>query len=182
MPEAEATQADVTETGAEANQQQQEPFVWAKWLESQPEEVRGGYEDDVRGLKNALHNERLTREGLEKRLKTLTGEVEKGSKLQQDLEKLGGDLAEANTKINFFKEAATAKVIDPDLAWLAAKNGNLFGRNGEVDMRALREAHPALFAPAKTPVPPANAGNGRGQETAQRPDMNAAIRNMAGRG
>lgn len=179
MPEQDGQNGNGTQDASADANQQEEPFVFAKWLEAQDERVRGGYDDDVKGLKSALQNERTTRETLERNVRKLTGDVEKGSKLQQELEKLSTDLAETNTKAGFFREAHAEKVIDLELAWLAAKNGNLFDRQGAVDMRALREAHPALFAATKTTVPPANAGNGVGQDSAKSFNMNDAIRASA---
>lgn len=185
---ADATQSDGTtatqDASTDANQQQeqqQEEFVWSKWLETQPEQVKAGYQADVHGLKSALENERSSNGTMQKRIGTLTKLAEEGTELKKELEKLGNELTETNAKADFFRVAHEARCTDLDLAWLAAKNSNLFDKRGEVDMRALREAHPALFAPAKTPVPPGNGGNGRDQSVERKPSMNDAIRQMAGR-
>lgn len=176
-------QAEATATqdaSADANEQEEE-FTFDKWLESQDEKVRGGLDNHVAGLKTALDSERTSRKTLEKRLTTLSKEADAGSGLKTELEKLSGELTDTSAKADFFKDAHAARVLDLDLAWLAAKSANLVDKHGTVNMRALREAHPALFAPAKTAVPPANAGNGRDQSGERRVTMNDAIRGATGR-
>jgi hypothetical protein len=186
MAEQEATQAadEAQDAPADATQdtEQQEEFVFDKWMETQPENVRGGFDDHVKGLKTALESERTTRKTLERRLQTLSKEAEAGSELKAQLDALSSELSDASAKADFFKDAHQARVIDLDLAWLAAKSAGLIDKRGVVDMRALREAHPALFAPVKTPIPPANGGNGRNQSGERATaTMNDAIRHAAGR-
>lgn len=177
----ETTTEDVTTQDAGANTQQEttEEFVFDAWFGEQDERVKGGIEDHIRGLKSALESERTSKTTLEKRVRTLTNEAAAGSDLRKELEKLGSDLADSNAKAYFFKSAHEARLIDLELGWLAAKNGGLLNSKGEVDMRALREAHPALFAPAKQVAPPAHQGNGRSQEIERKPNFNDAIRAAA---
>lgn len=174
---AEATQEATTtqDAGTDAAQQEEE-FVLEKWLETQPEHVRAALEDNVGGLKTALKSERDGRKKLEDQVKKLSATAAEGSELKTQLDKLSNELAEERVKNQFILDAVGAKVTNVKLAWLAAKDANLIDSRGNVDFKALRESNPELFAPVKTPIPPANQGNGRGDEGAKKSTMNDFIR------
>lgn len=183
MPETEATtngngtlkQGGPQDASADANRQEDE-FVFEKWFEVQPEKVKAGLEDHVAGLKTALKSERDGRTNTEKQLKALSKTAAEGSELKAQLDKAISELGDERIKNQFYLDAASAKVTNVKLAWLAAKAEDLIDSRGNVDFRALRESNPELFAPVKVPVPPGNQGNGREQEGAKKASMNDFIR------
>lgn len=182
MPEATAVDSSTAAQDATATDAtQQEEFVLEKWLEAQPEHVRVALEGNVGGLKTALKSERLRGDGLEKKIREFSKAAAEGSELKAQLDKLSGELADERIKNQFYLDAATAKVTNVKLAWLAAKAEELIDNRGNVDFKALRESNPELFAAVKPPVPPGNQGNGVGQEGAKQQSMNNYIRAGTGR-
>lgn len=169
-------QANTNQQSA-GNQSQQQPPTFDSWFESQPEEIKGLIDSNVSGLKSALDSERNERKSLAKQLSELKGKAEKGSELEQQLTTLSAQLESQAAKAAFY-ESAPADVANMKLAWMAAQDGHT-DKRGNVDWNSLRSAYPELFR--KTVTPPANAGNGRGQEGGNQPNMNAFIRAAAGR-
>lgn len=171
----------VTQDATATDAAQQEEFVLEKWLGTQPEHVRVALEDNVAGLKSALKSERDGNKKMSDQLKALSKTATEGSELKAQLDKLSGELADERIKNQFYLDAATAKVTNVKLAWLAAKSEELIDSRGNVDFKALRESNPELFAAVKAAVPPGNQGNGVGQEGAKQASMNNFIRAGTGR-
>lgn len=166
--------------GEQANQQQ-ESLSFDKWMASQPDNIKDLLDDHTSGLKSALDDERRERRALAARIKELSKTADAGSDLQKQLETLTGKMTETDAKATFYEGAHEAGVKNLRLAWIAAKEFDLIGKNGAVDFAALKATAPELFA-IKTP-PPANAGSGANQGNGiVTPDMNRAIRALSGRG
>ena len=96
------------------------------------------------------------------------------------LEKLTGDMGKLDQKAQFYEDAHGADVANLKLAWIAAQEYGLIGKDGKVDFDQLREQAPELFK-KKAPAPPGNAGAGAHQSGATQPTMNSFIRRAAGR-
>lgn len=174
-------QAQTNQNGAQnANQQQDETQTFDAWYAALSTDVKDLLDDHTSGLKSALDDERRQRKSLATTVKELSKSAEAGSDLQKQLETLTGQMGEADTKATFYEGAHEAGVKNLRLAWIAAKEYDLVDRHGKVDFTQLKTAAPELFA-SKLP-PPANAGSGANQSGARVHDMNAAIRQMAGRG
>lgn len=175
---ASGTQAAQQEGQQGQNTQQQEPINFDSWLGSQDEKIKGLIDGHVTGLKSALENERNERKTLTKQIAELRGKAEKGSELEQQLNALTAQLDAQATKANFY-ESAPADVANMRLAWMAAQDGYINAK-GQVDWSGLKTAFPELFR--KIATPPANAGNGRGQQGNSQANMNDFIRRASGRG
>lgn len=167
-------------TGTNGQQQANQPESFDKWIAAQPDGIKDLFDDHVDGLKSALEDERRERKGLAARLKELGKQADVGSELQKQLESLTGQMTEADTKASFYEGAHEAGVKNLRLAWIAAKEYDLINK-GKVDFVQLKQLAPELFGVAKAAPPAGNAGNGAGQAGIQQPDMNRAIRAMAGR-
>lgn len=163
-------------------QQQQESatLTFDTWYAALSTDVKDLLDDHTTGLKSALDDERRQRKSLANQMKELSKTAEAGSDLQKQLQTLTGQMSEADTKATFYEDAHLAGAKNLRLAWVAAKEYDLIGRNGAVDLAQLKTLVPELFT-NKAP-PPANAGSGANQSGLSAPDMNKAIRTMAGRG
>lgn len=157
--------------------EQQQPLTFDTWLGSQDDTIKGLIDGHVTGLKSALESERTERKTLAKQIADLKGKAEKGSELEQQLNALNAQLEATSAKQAFY-ESAPADVGNLKLAWMAAQDGHT-DKHGNVDWNSLRSAYPELFR--KQTTPPANAGNGRGQEGGNQQSMNSFIRKAAGR-
>jgi hypothetical protein len=169
---------------AQGQQQGQEsetptPPAFDAWLQEQPEEVKGLLDGHVKGLKNALQSERDEKRKLQNDLeKVAKGFLEEGSEARKAVEKISGDLDNANRRVEFYEDAIPQGCSNPKLAWLAAVEIAAIDGRGKVNWDALKEQFPELFK--RTAPPPAHAGAGTGQP-AQGFDMNRAIRGATGR-
>lgn len=167
----------------QGNQQQEkqakEPLNFDKWYGSLDDATRDLFNDRVDGLRSALTSERNERKKLAAQIKELSGKADKGSELAQQLEQLTGNMGKLDQKAQFYEDAHNADVANLRLAWLAAQDLDLIGKDGKVDFNKLREAAPELFR--KKVTPPANAGQGAGQAGTTQPTMNSFIRKAAGR-
>lgn len=164
---------------AQQGQQQQEPLTFDKWYGGLDDATKDLFDDHVDGLKSALTSERNERKKLAAQIKELSGKADKGSELATQLEKLTGDMGKLDQKAQFYEDAHNADVANLRLAWLAAQDLDLIGKDGKVDFNKLREAAPELFR--KKVTPPANAAQGATQAGAAQPTMNSFIRKAAGR-
>lgn len=160
-------------------QQQKEPLTFDKWYGALDDATKDLFDDHVDGLKSALTSERNERKKLAAQIKELGNKAEKGSELEQQLTKLTGDMGKLDQKAQFYEDAHSADVANLKLAWVAAQEFDLLGKDGKVDFNKLREAAPELFR--KKVTPPANAGNGNNQAGTTQPTMNSFIRRAAGR-
>lgn len=167
----------------QGNQQQEkqakEPLNFDKWYGSLDDATRDLFNDHVDGLKSALTSERNERKKLAAQIKELSGKADKGSELAQQLEQLTGNMGKLDQKAQFYEDAHSADVANLKLAWVAAQEFDLLGKDDKVDFNKLREAAPELFR--KKVTPPANAGNGNNQAGTTQPTMNSFIRRAAGR-
>lgn len=157
-----------------------ETLTFDKWLATQPDNIKDLLDDHTGGLKSALDDERRERKSLAARLKELGKQADNGSELQKQLQELTGNLTAADTKATFYEDAHEAGVKNLRLAWMAAKEYDLIDGKGKVNFDQLKTFAPELFSAVKF-VPNGNAGNGAQQKGVQAPDMNRAIRVMAGR-
>lgn len=175
-----AQQNEQQQDGQQADNQQVEALTFDKWLAGQDDGIKDLLDDHTAGLKSALDDERRERKSLAARIKELSKSAENGSELQQQLDALTTQMGEADTKTAFYEAAHEAGVKNLRLAWTAAREFDLVNSKGAVDMAQLKSIAPELFASKSIPV--TNGGNGANQSGAVVPDMNKAIRAMAGMG
>jgi hypothetical protein len=183
MTEAAVTNTPAATTGTEqqtATTTNEAP-TFDGWYSKLEDPFKDLVDDHVSGLKSALTSEREERRKLSAQLKTLSKTAEDGSEFQKQLQDTVGRLDEAEKKAKFLEDAHGQNVSNLKLAWLAAKEEKLIGRDGSVDFLKLRETAPELFE-RKTPTPAGNAGTGNGQAGIAKPDMSKWIRAAAGRG
>lgn len=156
------------------------PPTWETTLETLTEEQRGLFDAHVQGLRGALDSERQQRRDFERQLREATGQLEEGSELRTQLEEMTARLDEAERRADFASEAGRQGVTNVHLAWLAARDAELFDRRGNTDWAALRERCPELFSDRQQQRAAGNAGAGTNTPPAPT-DMNTAIRRAAGR-
>lgn len=181
------TQAD--SAGEQPGSDESKPLDWDSWYQELPDETRGMVEDHLSGLKSALDSERSERRKLSSQIKDLSEKAEKGSEVQQELEKLNGSLEQANLRADFFESAATSDVANARLAWIAARDEGLFEeytnkRTGRTDFErvfeALKDNYPELFKISKQQSTNAHAGAGTRSPGGKVKTMNDLIRERAG--
>jgi hypothetical protein len=192
MPDGtDGTQQQVTDDGKVQQQQQQAqgdpgqqqapvPKTFGEWLGTQNDGVKALYEADTKGLKSALSDEREMRKTLEKDIRDLAAKADKGSELEKQLTVTADSLSEATSRADFYEAAHTAGVTNIKLAFLVTKQDEIYDKKGNPDFDALKKGYPELFGKPAEP-PKANAGDGAGQEAPKGKDMNAWIREAAGR-
>lgn len=169
---AEQTEAPTTETPAV-----EVPESFDKWISAQPETVRKLFDSHVDVLRSTLDTERTNSRNLEKQLRAISKNAGNDTELKKQIDDLADTAKQAESKATFYAEAHEAGVKNLKLAWAAAKEFDTHTRSGDVDFAKLKEAAPELFVSTKTPVPPANAGNGSGQQGVVKAGMNDFIRN-----
>lgn len=157
----------------------QQPLTFDTWIQGQDETVKGLLDGHISGLKNALNTERESRKGLEKQVRDLAGKAEKGSEAEKQLTALADQINQADQRTEFYEAAHAAGVTNLKLAYLAAREGDLFNKHGQVDFKALRERFPELFG--IKPQASGNAGQGTNQPSLPAKNMNEFIRKAAGR-
>jgi hypothetical protein len=157
------------------------PKNFTEWLEKQDAIVRGLYDTEVQGLKSALKSERDARGTLEKDLRDAAAKAEKGSEAEKQLTGMADRVAESDGKAAFYEAAHGVGVTNLKLAYLVAKQDELFDRKGNPDFEALKKGYPELFGkPGAPPPPPGNAGAGTGGTPPAKQGMNEFIRAAAG--
>lgn len=180
--------ANTTAATATANTEQQaavtntEAPTFDGWYSKLEDPLKDLVDDHVSGLKSALTSEREERRKLSAQLKTLSKTADEGSELHKQLTDTVGRLEDAERKAKFLEDAHGQNVSNLKLAWMAAKEEKLIGRDGSVDFLQLREVAPELFSTKATATPAGNAGAGAGQTGTVKPDMNNFLRKAAGRG
>ncbi len=157
------------------------PATYDDWFKGQPKDVQEMLNGHEHGMKSALETERGDRKQLEKDLRDAASKAEGAEK--EAYTKFADQLAEANTKADFFADAHAAGVDDVRLAWAAIREYDLTDRAGRPDLAALKEKCPGLFRETKPVKPPVRthggAGTGGKQTTAK--SMDDVIRQSAGR-
>lgn len=167
------------ESQQQNNQQQQQAPDYETWLKGQTEDVRKLLDGHVTGLKSALTTERESRKGLEKQVRDLAKAAEKGSEAEKQLTTLADQINAADLRVEFYDAAHAAGVSNLKLAYLVAKEEDLFNKHGQVDFKTMRERFPELFG-AKPP-PKGNQGEGTNKNQTPAKNMNDFIRKAAGR-
>lgn len=155
--------------------------TWDEVVAGLPEPQRALYEQHTKGLKAALESERTQRAQLAKELRTATEKMEQGSQARTQLEQATARLEEAERRAGFYGEASRPEIgcINPQLAYLAAREVNAFDARGNIDWKALQQQYPELFRAVRAPTPPANPGTGQPPQKGF--DMNDALRRSARR-
>lgn len=150
---------------------------WYKGLDDSQKALVDG---NTAGLHSALNSERALRKDFEKKAKELAAAAEKGSEMEKQAGSLLAQLSEATQRAEFHAGAPAAGCADPQLAFLAAREGGHFDMNGKPNWEAIKLAHPNLFA-TQQPAPRGGGDAGRGnQDPPKADDMNAVIRRAAG--
>ena len=153
------------------------------WMGGQPEEIKGLVDGHVKGLKNALMQERENRRELEKQLRQLAKDAEAGSAAQKSIAEMADKVSRADRKALFFEEGHGQGVGNLKVAFVLAESEGLFGKNGEVDWAELKKMVPELFGQQQTQRVAGNAGSGTGAVGGVKADgMDSFIRRKAGVG
>jgi hypothetical protein len=169
-----------SEGGSEnTNEKVEEGLVFEEWMSDQGDDVKGMFDEHIQGLKSALVSERENRKKLEKEVRKLASDLEKGSEAEEKLGALADELGEIDRKAGFYEAAHAAGVRNLKLAYYTSVHDGLFDKRGEVDFEVMKERYPELF---RSVVVPGNAGEGRGDGVPARSGMNEFIRRSAGRG
>jgi len=166
--------------GEQANREASETLEYESWIKEQPEPVKTLLDGHVRGLKSALDSERESRKDLDKQVRELAGKAEKGSDAEKKLTELANQISEADQRTDFYEDAHRSGVTNLKLAYLVAKQENLFDRKGRVDFEGLKKEYPELFG-SKAKAAEGNAGNGTNNGQPASRSMNDFIRAAAGR-
>jgi hypothetical protein len=160
-----------------------EALTFEKWIATQPDNIKTLVDAQLDRSQSALEAERSSRRGMEKQLKQLkelSGAAGNSDELKTQIDKLSADFQESDTRANFYEQAHLEGIKNLRLAYTAAREYDLVGKGGKVDFAELKHLAPELFGTTKI-IPVGNAGNGNGQTGIVKPDMNRAIRVMAGR-
>lgn len=157
-----------------------EKLEWDAWLKDQSEPVQELITERESGLKTALSSERDARKKAEKDLRDVAKQLEEGSDAQKEVLRLADDVAARDQKTDFYEDAHEAGVTNLKLAYLVAKEEDLFDRKGLVDFKEMKKDFPELFGRKKAPR--GNAGDGTGSDLpAGKNGMNELIRRAAGK-
>lgn len=150
---------------------------WFAGLDAAHQELVNAH---VRGLKTTAESERTMRKDFEKKAKDLAAAAEKGSEMEKQVGSLLAQLSEANQRAEFLAGAPAAGCADPQLAFLAAREGGHFDQNGKPNWEAIKLAHPNLFATQQA-APRGGGDAGSGNQTPPKAnDMNSFIRAARG--
>ncbi len=177
-------------------------------LDGMEEEHRDVVERHIVGLRTALDKERDERKTAQRAVRTAQADIEQLSPLRRQLEQAEQDALDARAQATFFEGASTNNVKrgSARLAFLAAKDGQLFDDDGSVQWDSLNVRFPDLFEgigrqaptgalsdtpvqkeavvserPAAAPRASASAGAGGGAPPRRPFSMTSAIRSAAGR-
>lgn len=156
---------------------------WEDWLATQPDNIKSLIDGHTTGLKSALQSERGTRGTLEKQLKDLQAKAEKGSDLERQLGEINSQLAQENTRGEFYEAAHAAGATNLRAAYVLAKADGLIDERGKFRLDDIKARYPEFFTTAKFPTPPGHAGSGAGGQTpalSGNAAANHAIRSAAG--
>lgn len=166
----------------DAQADQAAPQTWDAILAGLPEEQRALYDQSVTGLRNTVQATRQERDTLKARVDAVVGALDgkEPAAVKQQLAELQGELATAHQRAAFYEDAGKPEIgcRNPRLAFMVAQAESLFDRRGNPDWAAIKSAAPELFGIV---APAGHAGAGTGSPPAQKADMNAYIRQAAGR-
>jgi len=177
-------------------------------LDSMDGSHRDIIEKHIVGLRTALDKERDERKAAQKAVRSTQAEIDQLPSLRQQLEQAEQDAIDARAQATFFETAGTNNVKrgSARLAFLAAKDGQLFDDDGSVQWDSLQARFPDLFEgagrdaptgatsgtpvqekpvvterPVVAPRTSASAGAGAGAPPRRPFSMTSAIRSAAGR-
>jgi len=169
--------------GTGGDQEAPPPATYEDWYGGLEESAKGLLDGHVTNLKSALDDERAQRKDLGKQLRAASAKLEAGSEAKKSLDAMTERMEEVERRAQFYEEGGKSEIgcTDLKLAYLAAGAGDYFSSSGRVDWSHLKKDHPLLFTKAPQKLPAANAGEGGGQQGAPTADMNAFIRQTAGR-
>ena len=150
---------------------------WDDWLAQQPDNIKSLIGEHTNGLKTALQSERGTRGNLERQLNELQKQLKGNESAQAEVARIQSQLAEENTRGEFYEAAHVAGATNLRAAYLLAKADGLIDDKGKFRIDDIKSRYPEFFASPKAPLPPGNAGSGAG---AQPPRLsgNAAVNNL----
>ena len=184
------------------------PLTFDALIDNMPESDRDLVEKHIVGLRTALEKEREDRKIAQRAVRTAQSEIETITPLRQQLELAQQDELDTRAQALFFEHAGTNNVKrgSARLAFLAAKDGQLFDDDGSVQWDSLNVRFPDLFEgigrqaptgalsdtlvqkeavvserPAAAPRASASAGAGGGAPPRRPFSMTSAIRSAAGR-
>lgn len=144
------------------------------WIKDQKPEIVNLLDGHTKGLKTALDSERVTRKDTEKQLRDLAKKAEAGSEAQTKLTEMADQISAADRRADFYEEAHKAGVVNLKLAFLVAKQDELFDSKGRINFDGMKKNYPELFAGSK--IPDGNAGNGTGDQNTGAIKMDDFIR------
>ena len=153
------------------------PASWQEYLDKQPEAVKSLYSSHAEGLLNTVKATRLERDALARQVKDLAKAQAEGSDARKQLDEFSGRLEDAERRATFLEDAPAAQCKNPKAAWLLAKAGDHFDRQGRPDWASIKAEAPELFGVVTAK---SNAGTGTEKAPTSR-NMNDFIRKAAGR-
>lgn len=136
--------------------------------------------EEMRQARAEAARYRTERNELAKQIADLSKKAEKGSELEKTLAEINGKFASLELQSAFYDKAHAAGVKNLRLAFLAAKDADMFDKRGEVDFDKLKQSIPELFTSAQSAAK-TNAGDGTNNPSTK-VDMNSLIRRASGRG
>lgn len=146
------------------------------WLKEQPDDVQTMIAGHISGLTSALKSEREARSKFEKDLTAATKQLEEGSTIKQELEKIRAASAASSSKATFYEKAHGAGAKNLRLLHLAAQEAGAIREDGSADFEALKKDFSELFGGSAGPGP-SNAGSGnRGGDPEKKTSMDDLIR------
>jgi len=157
--------------------------TWDAWYGALDADGKRLVDEHVSGLKNAVTSERRQVRELSQQVRDLQSKAEKGSELEGKLSELSAQLEESQRRSAFTEWAVKNNVVDPTLAFLAAKEAKVFDNSGAINGERLRELHPNLFAPEEKPKAGGRGDAGSGSQGGGAPskfDGNAFLAQAAG--
>ncbi len=158
----------------------QQELTFEGWMATQDDAVKGLLTSHTSGLKKALDQERDERARLQKELKSITGELEKGTEARNKLEGITAKLDEYEAQLAVYETLTAAGVTNLKLGWMAAQSSGAIDKRGNVNVETLKAEYPELFPKKQTP--PGNAGSGQNNGLpAGGKGMNEFIRTASGR-
>lgn len=155
------------------------PFDLDALLADNPD-AQAAFDAKVTGLKSALKSERERNAELAGGLRDAAAKA--GGEAKAQLEEMAGKVEAEAKRAGFYEAAAGAGCTNLKLAFLAAREFDLFDRKGAPDLDALKAQMPELFARPHVPDAKAGAGAASAAAGASNPnaEMNSAIRGALG--
>ncbi len=153
------------------------------WIDEQDDETKAMMTAHTDGLRSALDSERDARKQLAADLKMAVSSSGDAGEMRQKLEVMQTDLMAASGRADFYANGHKAGVSNLPLAFLAAREAGLVGKDG-ADFEKLKGDYPELFAGVQRPSGNAGSGMSGGAATGSgaASSMDDLIRQQAGVG